>query len=816
MTLRYSLFPSVFLGLGPVLALVLACVTGPRPALARDLAFLQDNSAKITILDGWRCSSRATVTVESATAALYDAQVAYLGTLFGAALNNLLQSCPKLTEVTIRGRVDGTAWLEAKSSAAQGWQMAMELPRLEQAATTIPDRIKDFDDLPRLASIYQPYRAVPGVAETRAFRTFATFAQNTVLSIAGDPAGFDAYVRDKLDEMADDKAADEVEKALEVVAIYDRNAARMLRMRFAKLRQDIMRAEWTGVLSKALTPQTGIAEAARQIGAQLQRRPVAASDLGFLDDRLASWIERRLQQHDAAHPGTELADLAADRAIAEALERAEVPEGLNASRAAVDEAALAYAGFLDLALAEQLGAAQAIIDETGTGFADVDLVVETGLALSEEFRNHGFDEIADTLSEHAGARSTRLIEAGLAGYRAELDTREMDRDGIAAVQAEIAAFAELSSDFPGFDAYVETAEAALVSGRARACAGHAAAIENGARIVIETGDSARPLAAFACALYDNDHILAGFDVAGGGDGAVLSIDSADQGVMEFTLADLGPTDGGQLYGAGTDADGMDWDATIAELLIRPPSGVPDRSGITECDLLAGDPSDPDQPAPGVKLEDTPPDYDFDRAIDACIAAVEHDPGATRQLYQLGRVLDFLGDAENAQPYIDAAAERAYPPALHLKATQTLMTQEGDDAFFDAIDLYREASKLGFAPAKAELAALVPPGTELYREIPEPTDKDVMGAVRSKICEGFAGMGACVYRTGVASKKCFQVAAEAFSCEVVLTQRCEMRMGNDPLMRLLSDMTAASCPRRTDPLFLRMTKKGNSWTARSEM
>ena len=304
MKLRYFLLLRVILRICPVVPLVFLILTAPRPAVARDLAFLEDNSAKITILSGYRCSSRATLNVESATAAIFDAQVAYLGTLFGAALNNLLQSCPKLSSVTLRGRVGDIGWVDAEASAAQGWQMVMELPKLEQAATTIPDKIRGFGDLPDLSAIYKPFRAVPGVADTRAFRTFASFAESTVLGIAGNGPAFDAFAREKLDKMPDEKAAAEIEKALEVVEIYDRTAARVLRMRFARLRQDIMRAEWTDVLSRALTPDASVADAAGKVGAQLGRRPVADSDLQFLDDRLASWIEGRLQRHDPAIPAT--------------------------------------------------------------------------------------------------------------------------------------------------------------------------------------------------------------------------------------------------------------------------------------------------------------------------------------------------------------------------------------------------------------------------------------------------------------------------------------------------------------------------------
>ena len=213
--------------------------------------------------------------------------------------------------------------------------------------------------------------------------------------------------------------------------------------------------------------------------------------------------------------------------------------------------------------------------------------------------------------------------------------------------------------------------------------------------------------------------------------------------------------------------------------------------------------------------DLPADYDFERAMDACIAAAEVDPEEPRYLYQLARVLEAVGETETAKDYYEATAAAQYPPAQHALAMHTLTFGEGDDAFFDAIDLFKAASKSGYPPAKQELAALIPPGTEIWREIPGPTDSEVMNTIQKRVCEGFGGFGACAIRTGVHSKNCMQVSEKGFSCELVLRMRCEVRMGNDPLMRMLSGFTERSCPRRTDPLFMKFTKTGFGWSARKE-
>jgi hypothetical protein len=105
------------------------------------------------------------------------------------------------------------------------------------------------------------------------------------------------------------------------------------------------------------------------------------------------------------------------------------------------------------------------------------------------------------------------------------------------------------------------------------------------------------------------------------------------------------------------------------LAAGPPADAPLRwnpaawsSTVTECDRLAGHPSDPDKLTPGVAMPDMI-QAGLDRAISACQAAVAADPGNPRLNYQLARSMGYAGRGSEAQPYRDVASGADYPQAL---------------------------------------------------------------------------------------------------------------------------------------------------------
>jgi hypothetical protein len=147
----------------------------------------------------------------------------------------------------------------------------------------------------------------------------------------------------------------------------------------------------------------------------------------------------------------------------------------------------------------------------------------------------------------------------------------------------------------------------------------------------------------------------------------------------------------------------------------------------------------------------------------------------------------------------------------------LTNRDDEDAFFDAVDLFKAAAAMGYAPSKAELAEMIPPGADIYREIPPPTDTEVLDTVGRKKCGGTSLMSACSVRTGVHKKNCMQTSETQFSCEIVLRHKCQVNssMGRDPVMGFFTGMIANSCSPTTDPMYLQFTKRSKGWVSRKE-
>lgn len=81
--------------------------------------------------------------------------------------------------------------------------------------------------------------------------------------------------------------------------------------------------------------------------------------------------------------------------------------------------------------------------------------------------------------------------------------------------------------------------------------------------------------------------------------------------------------------------------------------------VTECDRLAGHPSDPERVSDGVTRED----MDKPAAIEACLEAISNDPANPRLNYQLARVFGYSGLHEEGDPYRNMALKAGYPQSL---------------------------------------------------------------------------------------------------------------------------------------------------------
>lgn len=80
---------------------------------------------------------------------------------------------------------------------------------------------------------------------------------------------------------------------------------------------------------------------------------------------------------------------------------------------------------------------------------------------------------------------------------------------------------------------------------------------------------------------------------------------------------------------------------------------------TDCDRLAGHPSDPERVGEGRARAD----IDLDAAIAACLDAVGDDPDNPRLNYQLARVYGYSDRHEEGDPYRNTALAAGYPQSL---------------------------------------------------------------------------------------------------------------------------------------------------------
>lgn len=124
---------------------------------------------------------------------------------------------------------------------------------------------------------------------------------------------------------------------------------------------------------------------------------------------------------------------------------------------------------------------------------------------------------------------------------------------------------------------------------------------------------------------------------------------------------------------------------------------------TECDRLAGHPSDPDKVVEGVSQAQVL--GWSNAAIHACQQAVAAEPGNARVRYQLGRVLFYTGRHADALPHLEASAAARHRQAQFVLG---LFYTDGVKDVLDtnacrAMALWQDAASRGHFAARVALS-----------------------------------------------------------------------------------------------------------------
>jgi uncharacterized caspase-like protein len=134
-----------------------------------------------------------------------------------------------------------------------------------------------------------------------------------------------------------------------------------------------------------------------------------------------------------------------------------------------------------------------------------------------------------------------------------------------------------------------------------------------------------------------------------------------------------------------------------------PSQLPDtqqgmRTLVTDCDLYAADPNDPQRQVPGV----TNGLVNIRDALRACAFSLAADIDNPRLQFQFGRVLDIAGRYKWAEHFYELAGKQQYSAAL-VNLGYLARVGSGRDVDYDrALNFYLEASALGNLRARTNV------------------------------------------------------------------------------------------------------------------
>ncbi len=144
----------------------------------------------------------------------------------------------------------------------------------------------------------------------------------------------------------------------------------------------------------------------------------------------------------------------------------------------------------------------------------------------------------------------------------------------------------------------------------------------------------------------------------------------------------------------------------AELFDIWPDTLPQAPGglaeiVTQCDILAADPQDPQRIAPPIRDGLV----NLRSAARACGAALATDPENPRLLFQFGRILDIAGRYDWARGYYNRAATGDYSAAL-VNLGYMAIQGRGSDRDYDAAGrYYRKAAAMGNLRARTNVGTM---------------------------------------------------------------------------------------------------------------
>jgi peptidoglycan hydrolase-like protein with peptidoglycan-binding domain len=436
-------------------------------------------------------------------------------------------------------------------------------------------------------------------------------------------------------------------------------------------------------------------------------------------------------------------------------------------------------------LAELEAVAIKRISAHGSTAGDLEAVVDLGRQVEAPFASEAALQSMQAIQAATTKRITEIVENELPNFKNQLAALPISLDALIEAQSLIEEYGALAGDVPAFGAYREASVVRAAEIDHQLCdqelkkAGANTALADRPILVGERTTSFRHFACQASRAGSSVSVIPGSWLSSwfsssvivamktrDGDAGTWIIAPAERQELAKALVGISRKDE-----KGEEAITLEAWKVMSEELVRPPvSGKPDGSGLTTCDRLASHPDDPHKLGGGV-ADDA---LDIEKALEACVAAVEHRPDEARQIYQLARALLLAGDESASQQYLMKAAEIGYA-AAHADLGDIYFADE--NAADKALQQFKLAQQQGHKGVGARIELLgAPPIPDLPPELAPPTEADILSTLPRNQCHSALGAQMCITITAATIKDCAQISDTDVSCEWRPTVRCETNAG----------------------------------------
>jgi len=787
------------------LVLLYFLLTDSGKAAQRELAS-EGESVALSIDAAYQCSNEALIRIDTQSVGYFDSGADLIQNLSDTSRAVLGFECPSIEKINFEGYTNDVLVFSADTSEADGWVLQSEPARLEEFALFFSLREPSLLNLGALYALKEPYQDLPGIEDSYQFQFYES--QLKRLSEPADIETFAQYLDSPGIDLGTFKNAKaHFESVMSAIEKYRPDLSDSYSLEYFTRLASLKDAYWSSQVSAVLDDFSLTFSEILELATEQIQEAESEEFTQYFDAQIAQALKEEIGFLEESLPDSSLGEISFVTDFLVTLPEEDQAELFPITEASLNILPDQIVPVLENRREALVQLAMDTIQESGSTYLDVDPIIETGFALAGEFEDAGYPAEAESFIVYTINHIEHVLEQDLPIFNEELTALELDDESATALQQQASAFQELAEQFPAYVDYAQSIESKLITDRQSICqsilrkADVSDQLDSTTISLTEIELSVNDL---ACTLYENNHLLTGLVEDDTAESYTLTVfESSEQDSvyrLQTNLEAATPSMNviGKLEGDDATADQQEAEMQFHRLIEPPPNGQPDSNGVRECDVLGADPFDPNRLADGQDFEDIDLDPDlFDRAIDACIAAVEDDPADARQQFQLGRILWFAGDIELASEYINLAVDQDYVSAKHYQAELLLNTSEDPDIFIDALDLYEAAAANGYTPSLDMVKEMNPDGLDFYKEIPPPTPDQILAALPQRSAgASMGGMSNGVTITGIDLKECFQTSATEFSCEFKMIARCGMSGTGQyaALAKLFSMAVQADCDR----------------------